>query len=150
MKGILQALFFGGLIYYVFEAIFNYVAYDLLDKKKTLKEKLRLKPSVMPSLWMIPVGALCIFLIHLYLLIPFNYFKIFPLILLGFITCIIITSVELGSGILLNRKLKLNLWEYDTYLFGIRINIMKQIDLYHSIGWFFIAYPFLILDKILL
>jgi uncharacterized membrane protein len=154
MKNLLLAFVFYGILYYVFEALFNWVSMVLLNKEFTWKEKLRLKTVEAPSFWMIPVGSLCGFLIHLYLLIPINYTNIFALIGLGLVSCVIITGLELASGLLLNVKLGLDLWDYDTgiNIFGktILLNFKKQIDVYHSVGWFFIAYLFLIVDKVLL
>jgi hypothetical protein len=76
------------------------------------------------------------------------------LIGLGCISCIIITGLELVSGLLLNVRLKLDLWNYDTKIaiFGknYKVNFKKQIDIYHSVGWYFIAYPFLIIDRVFL
>jgi len=144
MKQLLLAGALYGLAYYVFENVFNFIAYDLFDKKKTWKEKLRLKSSITASFWMIPVGSSIGLIMHLFFMIPFNYTNIFILLLVGIIGCVVITGHELGAGILLNIKLKLNLWHYDT-----KLNYKNQIDIFHSIGWFFITYLLLFIDKIL-
>jgi len=153
MKGLLLSFIFYGIAYYVFEALFNYISIDLLGSKIAWKEKIRLKTSISPSFWMIPAGSLLGFLLHLYIMIPLNYKNIFILILLGIVSCVIITGLELLSGLLLNIKMKLNLWNYDTKITlfkkNIPLNYKGQIDIFHSIGWFFIGYIVLVIDKIL-
>lgn len=58
-----------------------------------------------------------------------------------FITCLIgmilIDIFELTSGLILNVLLKFNIWNYGG------INLLGQIDLVHSICWFFLT-PFVI------
>ena len=154
MKNLLLAFVFYGLAYYAFEAIFNFVSIDLFSKELTWKQKLRLKVRIAPSFWMIPVGALCGFLIHLYLKIPLNYSNVFILILLGIVSSGIITGLELASGMLLNEKMNLHLWDYsdsEIEIFGkfMPLNFRGQIDVYHSFAWFMIGYLFLAIDRIL-
>ncbi len=135
---ILLVFVFYGLVYYVFENLFNFLTIDLLDKNKTWGEKLKLKSSISCSFWMIPIGALIGLILYLYFLIPFNMSNIFFFILAGLFGGMLITSIELGSGILLNRILKLNLWDYSKS----KINYLGQIELFHSLGWIGITYLF--------
>jgi uncharacterized membrane protein len=68
-----------------------------------------------------------------------------------FFGMILITSLELLGGYLLNIKLKLKIWKYDSKikLFDkiIPLNILGQIDIYHSIAWFFITIPLFLLGS---
>lgn len=150
---ILLVIIFYGLFYNVFEDIFNYISIDLFDKKKTWKEKLRLKPSCPSSLWMIPNGSICGLLLYLIFLIPFNMLNIIHILIVCALGMIIITGVELGSGILLNIKLKLSLWDYSKSkikIFGkvIPLHYKGQIDIYHSLGWFGLTYLFYIINQL--
>lgn len=63
------------------------------------------------------------------------YIFFIPMIFLMLIGCIVITAIELGSGMLLNVVLKLDLWDYSKY----PINFKGQIELFHSIGWFMLT-----------
>jgi hypothetical protein len=90
-------------------------------------------------LLMIPIYGLASVLIWLVYNIPI-FQKIEYVPLLCIIGMIIANLFELGSGILLNKVLKLNIWDYS----GTRINffgkifpghIMGQIDWIHSLIW---------------
>lgn len=50
---------------------------------------------------------------------------------------LIITGVEFLIGILVNRVLRLNVWDYST----LPLNIMGQICLPFSLIWFFLTIP---------
>lgn len=149
MKIILIFLFFG-LLYYVFESMFNFIYEDLFNSKETWKEKLRLKTTNSPSFWMIPVASILGVILHLIFLIPIDFHNIFILIPACILGGAIITSAELASGYLLNIKLKLNLWNYDTKitLFGkvIPLNCLGQIDVIRSIAWVGITFLFWIFN----
>lgn len=65
-----------------------------------------------------------------------------PLWLQMAICCLIITIIEFISGCLLNLALGLNVWDYSNQPF----NVLGQICLKFSIGWYFLAAPAIILD----
>lgn len=58
---------------------------------------------------------------------------------------IIITTLELFTGILVNRVLHLNVWNYD----GLPLNFLGQICLSYSILWFFLSAIIIVLDDFL-
>jgi len=139
---ILLIIIFYGLFYHFFENLFNFISMDLFNKKKTWQEKLKLRVSIASSFWMIPNGSICGLLLYFLFLIPFNMNNIFVLLSVCLIGGIIITSVELLSGLFLNVKLKLNLWDYSKS----KINYKGQIDLYHSLAWCGLTYLFYIVN----
>jgi uncharacterized membrane protein len=143
MKYILVLVFYG-IAYLTFENVFNFLTIDLFDKKKTWREKLRLKASVSSSFWMFPCGAIIGLLLHLFVMISLNMSNIFIFILVGLFGSVIITGIELASGLLLNIKMKLNLWDYSKSV----LNFKGQIDLFHSLGWVGITYLFYFVDKL--
>jgi hypothetical protein len=149
VKIILIFLFFGYL-YYVLESMFNFITEDLFNSKLTWHEKLRFKTTNSPSFWMIPVASICGIILHLLFQIPLDFTKIYFLIPACIIGGAIITAFELASGYLLNIKLKLNLWNYDTKitLFGkeIPLNYLGQIDIIRSIAWIGITFLFWIFN----
>lgn len=140
MNKILLVILFYGFGYYLFEAIFNFLTIDLFNKNKTWKEKLRLKTDNAPSFWMITDGSVCGLLLYLLFLIPFTMNNVFVFISVCLLGGLIITGVELGSGMLFNVLWKLNLWDYSNSkikIFGkeILLNFKGQIDVYHSLAW---------------
>lgn len=54
-----------------------------------------------------------------------------------FVGCILITSVELVVGILVNLILKWNVWDYSS----IPMNFMGQICLPYTVLWYFLCIP---------
>ena len=85
------------------------------------------------------VGGICFILIGLineHLEYKMSIFK------QQFIAAIIVTIIELIAGIIINIILGLNVWDYSNLSF----NLLGQISLKTSIGWFFIALPAIILD----
>lgn len=117
-------------IYFFIEVFCSY----LLSKK--LKEFLKF-------LIMLPFGGIVgIITFAIYYLLH----KYLPFVVLMLFGCIIITGLELLGGYLLNIKLKLNIWDYsNSKIKNIPLNFLGQIDLYHSIGWFFITIPIFLL-----
>ena len=78
------------------------------------------------------LGGLCFVFIGLInTIMGFN----FSLILQMLISSIIITILELLTGLLLNVYLDLNIWDYSAMPF----NFMGQICLLFSIGWCFLS-----------
>ena len=65
-----------------------------------------------------------------------------PIWLQGIIGSMVITGLEFISGLILNVWLKLGIWNYSQ----IPFNIMGQICLRFTIGWFFIAMVAVIVD----
>lgn len=57
------------------------------------------------------------------------------------ISCLLITVIELIFGIIYNKALNLDIWDYS----GIRFNFMGQICLKYSIYWFFLSLPAILL-----
>lgn len=68
-----------------------------------------------------------------------------PLIKQMFIGAVVITMLELLSGILVNGVYNLNVWDYSNMPF----NFLGQICLPYSILWFFISLPAIALDDYL-
>jgi uncharacterized membrane protein len=93
---------------------------------------------------MFPCGAIIGLLLHLFVMISLNMSNIFIFILVGLFGSVIITGIELASGLLLNIKMKLNLWDYSKSV----LNFKGQIDLFHSLGWVGITYLFYFVDKL--
>jgi hypothetical protein len=60
-----------------------------------------------------------------------------PVALKALVGAGLITAIEFTSGCVLNLWLKFGIWNYGG------LNILGQIDLFHSIAWFFLA-PFVI------
>jgi uncharacterized membrane protein len=105
----------------------------LLNKIKSLKMLLNLP--------VYGTGGLLLFYISL---IPL--FKYLNALVLFMITGAIICSVvEFGYGMLFNKVLKLNLWDYDLEikLFGktIPLNLYGQTDIIHFVLWGLISIP---------
>lgn len=133
-----------GLFYFVFESIINWLVY-----RKWIAEKLE-KPEwsgfSMCSLWMIPVaGILGIVIDIIYQIQPIQ--KYAPMLALAIIGCILVTAIELGSGMILNIKLKLAVWDYSRFSVKIKgkevpVNFKGQICLWHSLGWLALS-PFI-------
>ena len=68
-----------------------------------------------------------------------------PLVYQCLIGSLIVTSMELICGYILNIKLGLGIWDYSSLPF----NIMGQICLSFSFLWFILSYFIIILDDIL-
>lgn len=120
---------FYGMAGYILESIFNRITMGPIVEKKLNKN-----PKAMfcySSIWMIPIFALAgLFISLIYYYIPFlqKYIAI-PIIML--IGAFIIDVIELGSGLLLNKVLKLKIWDYS----HIKWNLLGQISLFHTLGW---------------
>lgn len=68
--------------------------------------------------------------------------KDIPLLLQMLISVLLVDIVELISGIIINRILLLNVWDYS----GLRFNFLGQISLNSSIAWFFYLYlPYMLM-----
>ncbi|MBQ8836691.1 MAG: hypothetical protein IJ002_04190 [Clostridia bacterium] len=61
------------------------------------------------------------------------------------LSAICVTGIEFISGIILNRYLHMNVWDYS----GMKFNFLGQISLLYSIFWFFLCIPCHMLCKIL-
>jgi hypothetical protein len=144
---ILYAFLIYGLGYIGFELIFNCIE-EFLGSRLRLKERfrqiIRLKPNNSPSFWMMPVAGISCILIHFWLMLPFDYSNAWIILLTCIVGSCIITGMELASGLLLNVKLKMSLWNYDS-----KFNLMGQICLYRSIAWACLTLLIIIIDKIL-
>ena len=58
-----------------------------------------------------------------------------PLILQMFCGCAIITALEFVTGCIVNLWLGWDVWDYSRYKF----NILGQISLHSSVGWYFLS-----------
>lgn len=89
---------------------------------------------------MILVGGICFILIGLIneTILTRN----MPLIEQMLISCMMITGVEFIAGVILNRILNLNIWDYSDRPF----NILGQICLKNSIYWFWLSLVGIVLD----
>ena len=80
------------------------------------------------------VGGICFILISsISELAPFK----IPIVFQMLIACLLVTFVELISGIIINIFLNLNVWDYSSDKF----NFLGQICLKASVAWFFLSLP---------
>ena len=81
---------------------------------------------------MIIVGGICFVLIG-----AINEFsnKEVPLLLQMILAVLIVDTIELISGIIINKVLLLNVWDYS----NLRFNLLGQISLRSSSAWFFLS-----------
>lgn len=91
---------------------------------------------------MIIVGGLCFILIG-----SINEFSNneIPLLAQMLLSVLIVDIVELISGIIINRILLLNVWDYSQ----LRFNFLGQISLNSSIAWFFLSLLAIYIDDLL-
>ena len=68
-----------------------------------------------------------------------------PLISQMGISTVIVTTLEFFFGIVLNIFMGLEIWDYS----ALPYNLMGQICLLFSIGWFFLSLPAIVLDDFL-
>lgn len=87
-------------------------------------------------------GGICFVLIGL--LSETKHIQI-PLILQMFISSIIITILELITGLIVNIWLKLDVWDYSNLPF----NFLGQICILYTILWFFLSFPAILLNDYL-
>ena len=88
------------------------------------------------------VGGICFVLMGL--LSEYNKWNM-PLIGLMGISSLIVTTIELMAGIILNLWLNLNIWDYSELPF----NFLGQICLPFTIIWFCLSLPAILLNKYL-
>lgn len=91
---------------------------------------------------MFVLGGICFYYIGL---VNEDFTWDMPLIKQMFIGSVVITMLELLSGILVNGVYNLNVWDYSNMPF----NFLGQICLPYSILWFFISLPAIVLDDYL-
>ena len=91
---------------------------------------------------MIIVGGICFVLIG-----AINEFsnKEVPLLLQMILAVLIVDTIELISGIIINKVLLLNVWDYS----NLRFNFLGQISLRSSIAWFFLSLLAIYMDDLL-
>ena len=65
-----------------------------------------------------------------------------PLILQMFCGCAIITALEFVTGCIVNLWLGWDVWDYSQYKF----NVLGQISLRSSVGWYFLSLVGIVLD----
>ncbi len=85
------------------------------------------------------VGGLCFVLIGL-----INEYLSFdtPIWKQQLIAAVIVTLIELAAGIVLNKCLKMSIWDYSNLPF----NLWGQVSLHYSMGWFILSAAAIILD----
>jgi len=118
-----------GLVYFVLEGIFRVISGE--SARQFNLEYITLQGH--SSLWMMLVGGISGWLIGY--INELRCLKNLKMIFITLIGCFIISSLELVSGAILNILLNFNLWDYSKY----PINLLGQIELFHSIGWLFIT-----------
>ena len=91
---------------------------------------------------MIIVGGICFVLIG-----AINEFsnKEVPLLLQMILAVLIVDTIELISGIIINKVLLLNVWDYS----NLRFNLLGQISLRSSIAWVFLSLLAIYMDDLL-
>ena len=91
---------------------------------------------------MLIVGGICFVLIG-----AINEFsnKEVPLLLQMILAVLIVDTIELISGIIINKVLLLNVWDYS----NLRFNLLGQISLRSSIAWFFLSLLAIYMDDLL-
>lgn len=89
---------------------------------------------------MLILGGLCFIIIGTINEYLFKYKKS-PILLQLIMSGLIITILELISGLVLNTWLGLDIWDYS----NLEYNFMGQICLKYSLKWFLIALPAIIL-----
>ena len=91
---------------------------------------------------MIIVGGICFVLIG-----AINEFsnKEVPLLLQMILAVLIVDTIELISGIIINKVLLLNVWDYS----NLRFNLLGQISFRSSIAWFFLSLFAIYMDDLL-
>ena len=65
-----------------------------------------------------------------------------PLLLQMFYGCAIITALEFVTGCIVNLWLGWDVWDYSQYKF----NVLGQISLHSSVGWYFLSLVGIVLD----
>jgi uncharacterized membrane protein len=134
MKLLLLKFFAFGVLGYLLEGVFNRVTMGAIVEKALKKPKKSFFTYSSP--YMIPIFGLSAVLISLVYMVPFMQ-KIAALPILAIIGMIIIDSLELGGGLLLNKVFKLQIWDYSNDKF----NLLGQIDRIHSLGWMALTIP---------
>ena len=94
------------------------------------------------SFTMFMVGGLCFLIIG-----SINEFLTFDMSLMfqGYIGCVLITTIELIVGVVLNLVLGLGIWDYSNQPF----NFLGQICLTFSFAWFILSIVCVVLDDYL-
>jgi uncharacterized membrane protein len=147
MKLIILLFFAFAFMGYPGELVFRV----MIDKSKTLKEKLHSKEIKL--LLMFPVyGGACVLIALLYQIPFMQNIKMLPLLCL--FGMIIADIFEFGYGMLFNRLLKLGIWDYSKEVIKIGkitipLNIMGQVDILHSTIWFCLTPLVIYFDQII-
>lgn len=87
------------------------------------------------------LGGICFFVIY----ITEHKMSHCSLIKKALISSCFITAAELTAGIIINKLLGLDVWDYS----NMKFNLAGQISLLYSVFWFFLCIPSHILCKIL-
>ena len=87
------------------------------------------------------LGGLCF--VTIYLLE--KHLQSLNLLIKALVSALFITSFELVTGIIVNRLLGFNVWDYS----GLKFNFMGQISMVYSVFWFALCIPCILLCKIL-
>ena len=117
-----------GLFYYWFESLFN-----AINKRVWISFRLTVNSKALYgtcSHWMVLVGGLLGVIVDILYQVPIFRLCV-PMLAMAIVGGILITIVELVFGLILNKGLKLNIWDYSDFKFNFR----GQIELYHFLGW---------------
>ena len=163
------AFFIAGLFYFFFESFVNWIMYRKHWAKKLGKGEW--SGFSTSSIWMFPVaGILGISTTVIHQIVYIRDYV--PMLGLMFIGCVVITLIEFCSGMILNKALKLDIWDYTKFKLPLKkqiinffikirnffcrknkkdlvvedkkipINVKGQICLWHSLGWLALS-PFM-------
>lgn len=127
------------------ERIIRTIANGLITWKEKLKQ--------LKLLLMLPVyGIACVIIELIFRIQIMQKITLLPIMML--IGGIIATLIELGFGMLYNKILKLDIWNYDhSYITigkkKIPLNILGQIDLLHFFMWSLLTIVVIYFSKIL-
>lgn len=148
MLQVIFYIFLSFIIYGAFYITFE-VFFTAFSNSFHLSEKIGFKKFAFwgaTSIYMFLVGGFAGTILSLILLLFQSWLitiiMIIPYIIIG---GFIITLIELLSGLILNKLLKLNIWDYSMFKF----NFLGQIELFHSIGWVGLSLIVYILSNIL-
>ena len=93
------------------------------------------------------IGGITYYFIEILYIGSINEFsnKEIPLLLQMLISVFIVDIIELFSGIIINKILLLNVWDYS----NLKFNFLGQISLRSSIAWFFLSLFAICMDDLL-
>lgn len=149
MIGIILYLLLSFVIYGAFYITFE-VFFTALSNSFNLPEKVGFHKNALwgvSSIWMSILGGLSGVILSGFLLIfPTLSMSLIFMPLFIIFGGTVITILELLSGLLLNKALKLEIWNYSM----LKYNFLGQIELFHSLGWCGLSFIVFWLSNILI